>query len=98
MLICTFYHTHPNLISSTYNLIPSLEYSNLMISSSISVFSKLIVVQLEPAGSLLPVMVWVHGGSFVTGSGNYVSAGPDWLLAEGVVVVTFNYRLGAFGN
>lgn len=60
--------------------------------------TKCIAVQLEAAGSLLPVMVWVHGGSFITGSGNYISAGPDWFLAEGVVVVTCNYRLGAFGN
>lgn len=43
-----------------------------------------------------PVMVWIHGGAFITGSG----AGtydPSRLVAEGVVVVTINYRLGALG-
>lgn len=73
-----------------------------MLSCPISVknydYTKVIAVQLVPAGSLLPVLVWVHGGSFIIGSGSYISAGPDWLLAEGVVVVTCNYRLGAFGN
>lgn len=42
----------------------------------------------------LPVMVWVHGGGFRAGSGNI----PGELIAqEGVVVVSFNYRLGALG-
>ena len=47
-------------------------------------------------GSPRPVMVWIHGGSFVFGSGsNYDGA---WLAAHGdVVVVTFNYRLGPMG-
>ncbi|XP_060525637.1 carboxylic ester hydrolase-like [Cylas formicarius] len=42
-----------------------------------------------------PVMFWIHGGGFVGGSGNFY--GPDFLIEEDVVVVTFNYRLGAFG-
>jgi para-nitrobenzyl esterase len=43
-----------------------------------------------------PVMVWVHGGGFVNGSGDiYYSR---WLAAKGgIVVVTINYRLGALG-
>lgn len=47
--------------------------------------------------SLMPVMVWIHGGGFTFGSGNRLMQGPDYLVDEGVVVVTFNYRLGAFG-
>jgi para-nitrobenzyl esterase len=44
----------------------------------------------------LPVMVWVHGGSAVTGSGQDVD--PTRLAEAGhVVVVTVNYRLGPFG-
>ncbi|XP_060524433.1 juvenile hormone esterase-like [Cylas formicarius] len=45
----------------------------------------------------LPVMFWIHGGGFVTGSGSYKYYGPDYLLEENVIVVTFNYRLGPFG-
>jgi para-nitrobenzyl esterase len=43
-----------------------------------------------------PVMVWIHGGGFVNGSGDiYYSR---WLAAKGrIVVVTINYRLGALG-
>jgi para-nitrobenzyl esterase len=43
----------------------------------------------------LPVMVWIHGGAFVGGeSDDYDPAG---LVADGVIVVTINYRLGALG-
>lgn len=44
-----------------------------------------------------PVMVWVHGGSFSSGSGDSWIYGPDFLVNEGAVVVTINYRLGALG-
>ncbi|CAN5475598.1 carboxylesterase family protein [soil metagenome] len=45
----------------------------------------------------LPVMVWFHGGGFQQGSGaNPVFVDGD-LPAQGVVLVTFNYRLGPFG-
>ncbi len=47
----------------------------------------------DTAGKL-PVTVWIHGGGFRAGSGNI----PGELIAqEGVVVVSFNYRLGALG-
>ncbi|SDG22791.1 para-nitrobenzyl esterase [Lentzea fradiae] len=51
-----------------------------------------------PAGaSGLPVMVWFHGGAYVTGSGEAVKYDASLLAAEGVVVVSVSYRLGVFG-
>ncbi|XP_067006808.2 esterase E4 [Anabrus simplex] len=47
--------------------------------------------------SLRPVMVFIHGGGFTEGSGNSDRYGPDFLVDEGVLVVTLNYRLGPFG-
>ncbi|MDQ3107528.1 MAG: carboxylesterase/lipase family protein [Actinomycetota bacterium] len=45
-----------------------------------------------------PVMVWIHGGAFVTGSGSGAFYRGQHLAARGdVVVVTINYRLGALG-
>ena len=41
------------------------------------------------------VMVWIHGGGFTLGSGDEYNPAP--LLAEDVIVVTLNYRLGGFG-
>lgn len=44
-----------------------------------------------------PVMVWFHGGAFQQGAGsNPVFVRGD-LAEHGVVLVTFNYRLGPFG-
>ena len=45
-----------------------------------------------------PVMVWVHGGSFVSGSGAGSLYRGGMLARQGdVVVVTLNYRLGILG-
>ena len=51
-----------------------------------------------PSGSEpLPVMVWLHGGGFVSGSGNAFTGG---MLAQTArtVVVTANYRLGRWAG
>lgn len=45
-----------------------------------------------------PVMVWIHGGSFLTGSGSTPWYDGEAFARHGdVVVVTVNYRLGALG-
>jgi para-nitrobenzyl esterase len=52
----------------------------------------------SPSGAKdLPVMVWIHGGAFIFGSGNdkWYAGGP--IADHGVVIVTINYRLGALG-
>ena len=51
----------------------------------------------KSAGERLPVMVWIHGGGFTIGSGSSSRSSPDVLARHGVVVVTFNYRLGPLG-
>ena len=45
----------------------------------------------------LPVMVWIHGGGLTSGSGSKAVYDGVRLAQRGVVVITFNYRLGAFG-
>lgn len=45
----------------------------------------------------LPVMVWLHGGSNVVGSGSQSAYDGSALAAHGVIVVTINYRLGVMG-
>ncbi|MEL7337200.1 MAG: carboxylesterase family protein, partial [Planctomycetota bacterium] len=44
-----------------------------------------------------PVMVWIHGGGFTQGSGHQPGYDGTALAKSGVVLVTVNYRLGAFG-
>jgi para-nitrobenzyl esterase len=49
-------------------------------------------------GADKPVLVWVHGGAYILGSANQPLYHGRALAAGGdVVVVTLNYRLGAFG-
>ena len=45
----------------------------------------------------LPVMVWIHGGAFMTGAGSQPGYNGTRLARKGMVVVTVNYRLGPFG-
>jgi len=45
----------------------------------------------------LPVMVWLHGGAFLYGSGGDKYYDGTLLAKRGVVIVTINYRLGPFG-
>ncbi|KAJ1522630.1 hypothetical protein ONE63_001803 [Megalurothrips usitatus] len=45
--------------------------------------------------TLLHVLVHVHGGGMVEGSGNPIR--PEYFIANDLVVVTFNYRLSHFG-
>jgi para-nitrobenzyl esterase len=49
------------------------------------------------AGAKLPVMVWIYGGALANGSASTPLYHGDRLAARGVVVVTFNYRLGVLG-
>ena len=51
----------------------------------------------DPSGGGLPVMVWIHGGSFVRGSGALPTYDGSRFARDGVVCVTINYRLGADG-
>lgn len=53
-----------------------------------------------PAGSAdekLPVMVWFYGGAYAEGGGSMPFADGARLAEKGVIVVSMNYRVGAFG-
>lgn len=43
------------------------------------------------------VMVYIHGGAFITGGGSSNTFGPGYIIENDVVVVAMNYRLGALG-
>ncbi len=48
-------------------------------------------------GAKLPVMVWIHGGAFLSGSGSMTPYDGTRLAQKEVVVVSVNYRLGLMG-
>ena len=51
----------------------------------------------KAASEKRPVMLWIYGGGYYTGSGSQPMYDGEALAKKGAVVVTFNYRLGAFG-
>ncbi len=48
-------------------------------------------------GKKLPVMVWIYGGGFVNGGSSPTVYDGSQFAKGGVVLVSFNYRLGRFG-
>jgi len=54
----------------------------------------------KPVGAKakLPVMVWIYGGGFVNGGSSPPTYSGAELARQGIMVVSFNYRLGRFGT
>ena len=48
-------------------------------------------------GEKLPVMFWIHGGGANWGHGSEPEFDGQALCQKGVILVTFNYRLGVYG-
>ncbi|WP_292009480.1 carboxylesterase family protein [Chryseobacterium sp.] len=46
----------------------------------------------------LPVVVWIHGGSYEVGCGDLPTSDPSaWVKEQNIIVVSVSYRLGVFG-
>lgn len=46
----------------------------------------------------LPVIVWIHGGSYEIGCGDLPTSDPGiWVKEQNIIVVSVSYRLGLFG-
>ncbi|MEJ2007378.1 MAG: carboxylesterase family protein [Acidobacteriota bacterium] len=52
---------------------------------------------LHPAKKPLPVMVWIYGGGFVNGGSSPAPYSGAHFAHDGLIFVSFNYRLGRFG-
>ncbi|KAL0883078.1 hypothetical protein ABMA27_016544 [Loxostege sticticalis] len=57
-----------------------------------------VIVPANVTQKTLPVLVYIHGGSFKSNSGNIDSFyGPEFFVKRGIIYVSINYRLGALG-
>jgi para-nitrobenzyl esterase len=56
-----------------------------------------VITPAWPAKSPLPVMMWIHGGANLGGSGTGSLYSDGTLLDHGVLIVTINYRLDVLG-
>lgn len=61
---------------------------------TLNIFTK--NLPLQTSVDLKPVIVFIHGGGFRTGSAS-LEAGPRYLMDRDIVYVNINYRLGALG-
>ncbi|XP_052898916.1 esterase B1-like [Anopheles moucheti] len=69
---------------------------NKIVGSEDHLYINVYTKELKPE-KLRPVMLWIHGGAFMRGSSGTDMYGPDYLIQKDIVLVTFNYRIGAFG-
>ncbi|OQR79629.1 esterase FE4-like [Tropilaelaps mercedesae] len=73
---------------------PQLDYRGRPIGSENCLFLNVFTPGIKK-GVTFPVLVFLHGGNFDSGSGNLF--GPQALVDQNIVVVTLNYRLGMLG-
>lgn len=72
----------------------SIYYSTFPVMSEDCLFLN---VWAPPHAQNAPVLVWIHGGSLVSGAGSSAYYDGARLAERGIMVVSINYRLGALG-
>lgn len=74
-----------------------LTYSQLISVIFFFPFTWLFLADIHDQNSKKPVMVYIHGGSYMEGTGNMIDGS---ILASygNVIVITINYRLGILGE
>lgn len=60
----------------------------------------MLLVVFQYRNETYPVIVFIHGGGFQTGSASDYKQFPilDNFVSKGAVFITLNYRLGPFGK
>lgn len=82
---------------------PPLTLTNITVTSEDCLNLNIVRPNDTQPASKLPVLVFIHGGSFWTGSNQEITTTPDGLVIQSVnakipiIHVAMNYRLGAFG-
>ncbi|EDW01410.1 esterase B1 [Drosophila grimshawi] len=84
---CTYARSQPMQKNSIMNIVEGSENC---------LYLNVYVKQLETPRKL-PVMVWIYGGGFQFGGATRDIYAPDYFMKHDVLLVTFNYRVGALG-
>ncbi|KAM3967899.1 uncharacterized protein ACR2FA_011449 [Aphomia sociella] len=73
------------------------EFNNTIVGNLDCLHLNIYVPNTASSRNRLPVLVWIYGGGFNIGfSGRYLY-GPKYLVRHDIILVTINYRLGAYG-
>lgn len=87
-----------NIVYICYMIITALPKTYSQYSRYISEFQfHHYIADIHDENGLKPVMVYIHGGSYMEGTGNMIDGS---ILASygNVIVITINYRLGVLGE
>lgn len=77
--------------------VPDAESAGFALPMSEDCLTANVWTAAESPADQRPVLVWIYGGGFRAGTGASPRYDGENLAREGLVVVTFNYRLGALG-
>lgn len=103
-LHCSFYLqpavAHPGF-NDTFeayesNVCPQVD-NNVAVGTIDCLTMNIYVPSTATSQNRLPVLVWIHGGTFVKSSADKEASNPNFLLKNDVIVVAINYRIGAYG-
>ena len=89
----------PQLAKGNFMNIPEDQFNEdcLYLSVYGPSFTKL-AGSLPVRGASLPVLVWIHGGSFDRGTGMFPYHGPERFIGgDDIIMVSINYRVGILG-
>lgn len=75
--------------------LPEMLGTSKMVTDEACLYLNVWTPNLTP-GAKLPVLLWIHGGGNVEGSGEWPPLG-ETLARQRIVVISINYRLGIFG-
>uniref|UniRef100_A0A336N0V6 Carboxylic ester hydrolase n=1 Tax=Culicoides sonorensis TaxID=179676 RepID=A0A336N0V6_CULSO len=79
-----------------FNIDPFRSEENLCEGSLKSLGINIFTPDLSPSKPL-PVLIFIHGGAFINGSSSTTIYGPDYLIENNIIMVSFNYRLNIYG-
>jgi para-nitrobenzyl esterase len=87
----------PACMQALFNADVILEHPGPEMATSEDCLTLNLWTPAKTAAAKLPVMVWFYGGGNRAGAGSQTAYAGEMLARKGVIVVTFNYRLGALG-